>query len=57
MERCSYCGSTAQVRVTFEERNGKLYKIVTCGCGTTKIIEYVPTTTKIVDENGKERKF
>lgn len=56
MEKCCYCGSSAQVRVTFEERNGKLYKIVTCGCGTTKIVEYVSSTTKIVDENGTERK-
>jgi len=57
MERCSYCGSTAQVRVTIEEKDGKLCKTITCGCGTTEIIEYAQKTVKIIDKYGIERKF
>lgn len=56
MERCCYCGSTSQVSVTFEEKDGKIYKTITCGCGTTEIIEYIPKTRKVIDEHGKERK-
>lgn len=39
MDRCSNCGSSAQVRVTFENKNGKGYKIITCGCGNREEIE------------------
>ena len=56
MERCCYCGSTSQVSVTFEEKDGKIYKTITCGCGTTEIIEYIPKTRKVIDKHGKERK-
>ena len=39
-----------------EERNGKVYKTITCGCGTTEIAEYVVKSVKVIDENGNERK-
>jgi hypothetical protein len=57
MEKCCYCGSSAQVRVTIEEKDGKLCKTITCGCGTTEIIEYTQKTVRIIDKYGIERKF
>jgi hypothetical protein len=57
MEKCCYCGSSVQVRVTIEEKDGKLCKTITCGCGTTEIIEYTQKTVRIIDKYGIERKF
>ena len=55
MLRCPNCGSTAQLRLTWQDEEAPtryIYKEYRCGCGTCFQVEYEVSQIKILNNEG-----